>query len=109
MGGEFQNGLCGCFNDCGLCVITYFVPCYTFGKNAEAVGQSCVLCGLGMFFGFAICLGPFIRGKIREKQGIDGSCCGDVLTWWFCSFCALMQEAQEVKGLSPSGAAIERE
>uniref|UniRef100_A0A1I8FPH0 Zf-ANAPC11 domain-containing protein n=1 Tax=Macrostomum lignano TaxID=282301 RepID=A0A1I8FPH0_9PLAT len=42
--GEFQHGLCGCFDDCGLCIITYFVPCYTFGKNAEAVGDSCMLC-----------------------------------------------------------------
>uniref|UniRef100_A0A1I8HAE9 Aromatic-L-amino-acid decarboxylase n=1 Tax=Macrostomum lignano TaxID=282301 RepID=A0A1I8HAE9_9PLAT len=59
-----------------LCIITYFVPCYTFGKNAEAVGDSCVLCGLAFLF-VSPCVGAIVRGKIREKQGINGSFIGD--------------------------------
>ena len=36
---DFQSGLFGCFNDCGLCLITYFLPCITFGQNAAALGK----------------------------------------------------------------------
>lgn len=42
---DWQSSLFGCFDDFGLCIITYFVPCYTFGKNAEAMGDSCLCCG----------------------------------------------------------------
>ena len=35
---DWQFGLFGCFGDFGLCIITFFVPCYTIGKNAEAFG-----------------------------------------------------------------------
>lgn len=29
---QWKHGLCGCFDNCELCIITYFVPCYTAGK-----------------------------------------------------------------------------
>ena len=72
--GEFQNGLFGCFSNCGVCIITYFVPCLTAGQTAEKVGESCCL------YGFLSILGPIgiwsrakIRGKVREQKGIDVS------------------------------------
>ncbi|XP_041365523.1 protein PLANT CADMIUM RESISTANCE 3-like [Gigantopelta aegis] len=98
--GEFSNGLFGCFNNCSLCIITYFVPCLTAGKNAEAVGESCCV------YGCLSILGPVgmwsrskIRGKIRESKGIEGSFMNDCLMHWFCAICALIQEAQEVQGV----------
>ncbi|PAA74628.1 hypothetical protein BOX15_Mlig018606g1 [Macrostomum lignano] len=106
---EFQHGLCGCLDDCSLCIITYFCPCYTFGRNAEAVGSSCCLCGVGLILGFGCIIGPMIRGKIRERQGIDGSFCKDWCIWLFCGFCALVQEAQEVKSFAIRAQSIERE
>ncbi|PAA66197.1 hypothetical protein BOX15_Mlig006355g1 [Macrostomum lignano] len=109
MSAEFQVGLLGCFNDCGLCVLTYFVPCYTFGKNAEAVGENCILCGFGICCGLGFILGPIVRGKIREKQNIPGSFITDYCIWFFCAFCALVQEAQEVKSFGGYGMAVERE
>ena len=63
-------------------LLSWFIPCYQFGKNAEAVGDSCCLCG------FLLCFlywwgGPYsiwpsilrctIRGKIRQQKGIDVS------------------------------------
>ena len=45
--GEWSHGLCGCFDNFTVCIITYFLPCYTSGKNAEAVGESCLLYGVG--------------------------------------------------------------
>lgn len=53
-------------------VITYFCPCYIFGKAAESVGDSCCLCGLVYFIDpVNIYARTHIRGKIREKKGIN--------------------------------------
>lgn len=49
--GQWSHSLFGCFDDCGICIIAYFVPCVTFGQNAEAIGEgSCVMCGKSMSF-----------------------------------------------------------
>ncbi|PVD30844.1 hypothetical protein C0Q70_10119 [Pomacea canaliculata] len=95
--GAWQNGLFGCFNNCGLCIITYFVPCLTAGQNAQAVGESCCV------YGCLTILGPIgvytrakIRGKIREQKGIEGGFCMDCVLHWFLPICALIQEAQIV-------------
>lgn len=96
---EFQNGILGCFEDCGTCLITYFCPCVTAGRNAEAVGENCVLCG------FLTLLGPIgivsrgkVREKIREKYGIAGSLINDLICHCCCPLCALVQESQELRG-----------
>eukprot|EP00731_Ephydatia_muelleri_P000854 Em0001g854a len=106
MSADWSNGLCGCFNDCGICVITYFLPCYTFGKNAEAVGESCCLC--------CLCYGcsPYdlaakvaVRGKIRDQKGIAGTIAGDIVYHVFCSayrsndfmWCRMIDPSRKVK------------
>ena len=104
---EFQHGLCGCFDNCGLCILTAFLPCYTVGKTAEAVGSSCCLCGLGYIFGLCI-VGGILREKVRNQKGINGSLCVDILTHWFCSFCAVIQDNQEVVGSSAMALSIAR-
>ena len=36
--------LFGCFDDFKLCIFTFLVPCYTAGRNAEAIGEDgCVV------------------------------------------------------------------
>jgi len=98
--GEFQHGLCGCFNDCSLCVITYFLPCYVEGKNSEAVAESCFLCGCLQLIPIVNCISRMkVRTKIREAKGIEGSAGKDCCLHLFCGFCAIIQEAQEVKGM----------
>ncbi len=32
MQGEWTHSIFGCFDNITLCLITYFVPCYTFGE-----------------------------------------------------------------------------
>lgn len=39
-----------------------------------------------------------IRGRIREQQNIEGTMCNDLIIVAFCPFCALVQEAQEIRG-----------
>lgn len=108
MSGEWQHGLFGCFDNFSLCLISYFVPCYQFGKNAEAVGESCLLCGLALLVPLVDLWAVIsIRGKIRESKGIQGSLVGDLLTWCVCPLCALVQESQELQGISPQAMARE--
>lgn len=74
--GEWSNGLCGCLNNCTLCIITYFAPCYTAGKNAEAVGDSCMMVGAlyALFQPAGVYFSAKTREKIREQKGIEVSC-----------------------------------
>jgi Cys-rich protein (TIGR01571 family) len=37
------------------------------------------------------------RGEMREKYGIEGSCCGDCCTTFWCGCCALVQEEKEME------------
>jgi Cys-rich protein (TIGR01571 family) len=95
---DFQHGLCDCFSNIGLCLITYFVPCYTHGKNAEAVGDSCLVCGILYFVPIANIVALVqVRGKIRDSRDIEGSCINDFFAVICCHFCALVQSAQEVQ------------
>ncbi|GAB1603073.1 cell number regulator 7-like [Argonauta hians] len=95
MSAQFSHSLFGCFDNCGICIVTYFAPCYTAGKNAEATGKSCLLYGL--FYIFFPCIeGGITRQAIREQKGIAGSFVGDILTHFCCSCCALIQEGMEV-------------
>ena len=73
--GEWSNGLCGCFNNFGLCAMTYFVPCITAGKNAEAVGDNCCLVATlyWLFPLVGLYMVAKVRGKIREQKGIEVS------------------------------------
>ncbi|XP_004210815.2 uncharacterized protein LOC101236691 [Hydra vulgaris] len=89
----FKNGFCICCNDFGITVIAYCAPAIIVGKNAEQVGDNCLIYGcLG-----TSCIGVFIRAmireKIRKKFGIPGSLCKDLCLHWYCCYCSLIQEA----------------
>ncbi|XP_002155109.1 uncharacterized protein LOC100202631 [Hydra vulgaris] len=94
---QFKHGICDCFSDCSLCLITYFLPCITAGKNAEHVDKSCCLYG---FLGVT-CVGAItraiVRSDIRQKHQIEGSCCEDFICHLFCPICALVQESKEIQ------------
>ncbi|XP_006817787.1 uncharacterized protein LOC102801122 [Saccoglossus kowalevskii] len=95
---QWKNGLFGCFGDVGLCIFTFFLPCWTAGRNAEGVGKSCLIHSL-------LCLVPVlgwvcqsgVRREIREQRTIAGTCCNDYLVHIFCGCCALIQENQELQ------------
>ncbi|ESP01196.1 hypothetical protein LOTGIDRAFT_225418 [Lottia gigantea] len=100
MSNSFQHGLFGCFDNIGLCVISWLIPCYQFGKNAEKVGESCILCGvLSLVPILDLILGAHIRTKIRDSKGIQGSFVTDLLYWFCCPCCSLVQESQELEGV----------
>ncbi|XP_003382496.1 PREDICTED: protein PLANT CADMIUM RESISTANCE 3-like [Amphimedon queenslandica] len=106
--GEWQNGICGCFGDCCTCLLSFMCPCIQFGRNAEALGESCVMYALSQFVPLLnLYCRVTIRGKIREQKGIEGSCFNDLLCSWCCGPCALAQEAQELA--DPGSKSMSRE
>ena len=129
MSNEWSHGLFSCFEDCSTCelmrssrqtdlatdffsfffffffflagILTWFCPCYVFGKNAEHLGESCILYALALFVPLLdlYCL-VSVRGRIREQKGIEGTCLKDLLCVWCCGPCALVQEARVRAGTS---------
>ncbi len=97
---DWKGGLFGCFDNFSVCIITYFLPCYTTGKNAETVGEDCLKCGLAQLIPYAnIYFAAKIRGQIREAKGIEGSFGNDCLMHCCCHCCATIQEANEMDAM----------
>ena len=36
---QWRHSVCGCFDNCGICIVAYCVPCVTFGQIAEVRGE----------------------------------------------------------------------
>ena len=55
-------------------LLTYFVPCYIVGKNAEAVDEGCILHCLAFYVPLLnwYCI-AHVRSKIRDRHGIEAS------------------------------------
>ncbi|XP_070562156.1 uncharacterized protein [Ptychodera flava] len=96
--GEWKHGICGCFNNCGLCLYAYFCPCIVAGQNAAAMGESCV--AYGCLFLVPVCniiFNTTLRGKIREKYRIPGTTYNDCCIFTWCTLCSVIQSAQQLK------------
>ena len=96
-------GLCGCFGNCFICITTYLVPCYSVGRLAEDLGNSCCLYCVGSMIPIVnLIIRISQRGKVRNLRKISGGCFGDFLCVFFCPFCTLTQERQEMQLISES-------
>ena len=51
--------LFGCFDDIGLCIFTFLVPCYTAGRNGEGIGEDG--CVVGRKLSLIYVFGPELR------------------------------------------------
>jgi len=110
MASSFQHGLCGCCDNCTVCICSWFCSCYVGGKIAEKVGDSCCLCGLAFFFPITYWLGrTIVRGKVRQQKGIPGGTVMDCLTVFCCGPCTICQEAQEVGALDSMSQSMVRD
>ena len=94
MSKQFQHGIFGCFSDTRLCLLTFCVPCYTIGKNAEYLGEDCLLIGLLAALGLPF--GPVVRWRLRQQKDLEGSMIVDSLLYMILPCCALIQEAKEI-------------
>lgn len=92
---QFKHSLFGCFNNFGVCIISFIVPCYTVGKTAEAAGESCIVYGLGYILCYFV-VGAVLRNKIRNQKDIEGTAAKDCLVHFFCPPCAVIQDHLEI-------------
>ncbi|KAL1679624.1 PLAC8 family-domain-containing protein [Schizophyllum commune] len=112
----WSHGLCTCTEDCGLFCRACCDPCVIYGRNkqryehlhlygvpdpqngkGEKGDDACqrhawITCFFGSGWLFQIPL----RGKLRKRYGIRGSCMGDCCSSSFCQPCALAQESREL-------------
>ena len=95
---QWAHGLCGCFDNCGICIIAFCLPCITFGQTAEGLGKSCCCYGcLYLCWPIGWCLEANQRREIRNVRGIPGGCITDMCLTLWCPLCTLVQEMQEVE------------
>jgi len=98
---EWKHGLFGCFNNCGVCLCSFFCPCIQFGRNVRTLGHGefCSSC-----VGFACCMpcsclwphGP-ARTRIRQAYKLEEVCINDCVATCCCKPCSLAQEANEIE------------
>jgi len=106
---KWEHGLCGCFDECGVCCTGWWCPCILFGRtrhrlhNPTMDGYSCCNGGCMGYAALCTCLPPFNfilglmqRREIKRKYNLEGSGCGDCCKTFCCGCCALIQEENEV-------------
>ncbi|BAF13701.1 cell number regulator 10 [Oryza sativa Japonica Group] len=108
----WSTGLLDCFDDCGLCCMTCWCPCITFGRVAEMVDRGSTSCGtsgalyalLATVTGCQFVYSCVYRGKMRAQYGLgDDAACADCCVHFWCNKCALCQEYRELvaRGYDP--------
>ncbi|CAM0877649.1 unnamed protein product [Alopecurus aequalis] len=106
----WSSGLFDCFDDCGLCCLTCWCPCITFGKVAEIVDRGSTSCGtsgalyalLAGLAGLTGCWCQWVysctyRAKMRAQYALPDAPCCDCCVHFCCEPCALCQEYKELK------------
>ncbi|KAM0809815.1 putative PLAC8 family-domain-containing protein [Seiridium cardinale] len=104
---SWHNAFFGCFNPIDTCLVTWCLPCVTFGKTHhrlrkdsnlggyEPVNTSCLLfCG-STCFGLHWIPIALQRADIREKYQLQGNCIVDIASACCCGCCDLIQQEKE--------------
>ncbi|KAM0878448.1 hypothetical protein ACQ4PT_034859 [Festuca glaucescens] len=103
--GTWSSGLFDCFDDCGLCCLTCWCPCITFGKVAEIVDRGATSCGtagalyalLTTLTGCQCIYSCNYRTKMRAQYALPDAPCGDCCVHFCCEPCSLVQQYKELK------------
>jgi len=103
----------GCFDPIDLCLITYCLPCVTFGKTHhrirkngslegyEPINTSCLLFVASGCFGLHWIPMSLQRADIRAKYNLQGNCVTDIATACCCALCDLVQAEKEAAHQEP--------
>jgi Cys-rich protein (TIGR01571 family) len=98
---DWQNSFFGCCNPIDTCLITYCLPCVTFGKthhrtrkNAnmegyEPINTSCLLFFASMWVGLHAIPLAMQRADIRQKYHLKGTCLTDLALGCCCGLCSM--------------------
>ncbi|KAI3976910.1 hypothetical protein MKX01_008768 [Papaver californicum] len=101
----WTTGLFDCMEDPNNALITFCVPCFTFGQIAEIIDEGNTTCSTSgimytavSFFTALPCLiSCGYRSKLRNKYDLIEAPAADWMTHVFCELCALCQEYRELK------------
>lgn len=93
--GRFENELCGCFKDFGVCCTACVCPAvqeaYDFANSREeSCGCTHCLCRASPIW---------TRMNIRLARGMKPNMCEDCASYCFCYYCSICQDAREIKSL----------
>ncbi|KAI3863199.1 hypothetical protein MKW92_044402 [Papaver armeniacum] len=101
----WTTGLFDCMDDPNNALITFCVPCFTFGQIAEIIDEGQTTCSTSgimyaavSFFTALPCLiSCGYRSKLRNKYDLIEAPAADWITHVFCEVCALCQVYRELK------------
>lgn len=105
---EYHSGFFGCCSPIDTCLMTYCLPCVTFGKthhrlhkDASLTGYSPINTSCLLFYGAAIFGLHWVpqamqRSEVRERYNLKGSCLTDIGAACCCVLCDLVQQDKEV-------------
>jgi len=129
--GFWSDGVCSCFDSCGICCMSLFCPCIRFAQSVSRVALLPFNTALLMFLSLVVfhiimmsineyyaihygtafnwafyftiigdlatvILAAYYRTKIRQLYDIPGSGFEDFCCHFWCSPCALSQEARHI-------------
>ncbi|OJJ30829.1 hypothetical protein ASPWEDRAFT_119160 [Aspergillus wentii DTO 134E9] len=105
---HWNYSLFDCCSPGSLCLTACCLPCLTFGKTRARTRDASLQdfhyintdCSLFTFLGFFYShwiIQTIRRGEMRERFGIEGSCCGDCCAAFCCGCCAIIQEEKEAE------------
>ncbi|KAF8693576.1 hypothetical protein HU200_038979 [Digitaria exilis] len=98
----WSTGLCDCFDDCGNCNTSFFLPSILVAEIVDRGSTSCGTSGalytlIMLLTGCQCVFSCFYRAKMRSQYGLQESPCADCCVHWCCECCALCQEYRELK------------
>ncbi|KAK1140290.1 hypothetical protein N8T08_010493 [Aspergillus melleus] len=105
---QWNYSLFECCSPGLLCFTSFCLPCLTYGKTQSrirdpslqtysSINSSCSIWTALSCFASQWILQTISRGEMRERFGIEGSCCGDCCVSLCCGCCALIQEEKEAE------------
>lgn len=110
---DWSTGLCGCFDDMGICCVTFWCPMIRFAENVSMLGLAnfwvaffifTILHLMSSFYGISYVLLCIIlayyRHEIREKFEFEErggmTCVKDCCCYFWCDFCTISQDARHL-------------
>jgi len=104
---EWQSGFFGCCNPIDTCLITWCLPCVTFGKTFhrthksatmegyEPINTTCLLFLASSCFALHWIPTSIMTAELRRKYHLQGNCIEDIAKSCCCALCQLVQNEKE--------------